>query len=110
MEYGGAGSAGQREGYSRLGIASSVIAVLTTVVVVVLFGTLAQALDAEVSPLLPLGFLGCVLLYLVGLALGVVGAFQRRRKRLFAVIGTILNGLFAFVVVALIFLGLATGG
>jgi hypothetical protein len=39
------------------------------------------------------GGLGVMTLCLAGLALGVAGAFQRERKRLFAVLGIALNGL-----------------
>lgn len=110
--------------HSRLGIASSVIAVLTTVLIVVLFVVIFNAAgqllggadpqsvtpqdlqrNLENSPgatgvlgVAGFGLVATPLLYLLGLALGVAGLIQKRRGRLFAVLGTISNGL--------IFLGL----
>src|SRR3712207_3446696 len=111
----------------RVGIASFAISVLTTVLVVILFvaasviGASAfgdvedpQSMDPQSlqdSPVLAglalvgLGFLACTALYLLGLALGVAGIVQRRRQRLFAVLGTVFNGLIVLVVVALIAFG-----
>ncbi len=124
MEYGGT----TRENkHSRMGIASFAISVLTTVLVVILFvaasviGSSAfgdvedpQSMDPQSlqdSPVLAglalvgLGFLACTALYLLGLALGVAGIVQRRRQRLFAVLGTVFNGIIVLVVVALIAFG-----
>ena len=110
--------------HSRLGIASFVIAVLTTVLIVVLFvvifnaaGQLLGGVDPQsVTPqdlqrnlenspgttgvlgVAGFGLVATPLLYLLGLALGVAGLIQKRRGRLFAVLGTVSN--------ALIFLGL----
>ncbi len=115
-----------------MGIASLVIAILATVVILALFvasfaivssefGNVQdpQSLDPQRlqdSPafvwltLIGLGILGCLLLYLVGLALGIAGLVQRRRKKLFAVLGTVGNGVVLLGFVALIVLGLALGG
>ena len=110
--------------HSRLGIASLVIAVLTTVLIVVLFAVIFNAAgqllggvdpqsvtpqdlqrNLEDSPgttgvlgVAGFGLLATPVLYLLGLALGVAGLIQKSRGRLFAVLGTISN--------ALIFLGL----
>ena len=115
-----------------MGIASFVIAIVATVVVLGLFvasfaivssefGNVQdpQSLDPQSvqdSPafawltLIGLGILGCLLLYLAGLALGVAGIIQRRRKKLFAVLGTVGNGVVLLGFVALIVLGFALGG
>lgn len=134
MEHGGpVRVGGERESaHSRMGIASLVIAIVATVVILGLFvASLAvvssefgnvqdpQSLDPQTlqdSPafawltLIGLGILGCLLLYLVGLALGIAGVIQRRRKKLFAVLGTVGNGVVLLAFVALIVLGLAIGG
>lgn len=55
------------------------------------------------------GFLGAPFLTLVGLGFGIAGLIQQRRKRLFATLGTVLNGLALFLVVALFLLGLLGG-
>lgn len=56
-----------------------------------------------------LGLFGVPLLLLVGLGLGIGGLIQQRRKRLFAVLGTVLNGLTLFAAVALVFLTFVAG-
>lgn len=103
--------------HSRLGVASFVIAVLTTVLFVVLFvvifnaaGQLLGGVDPQqVTPqdlernlqespgttgvlgAAGFGVLASPFLYLLGAALGVAGLVQKRRKRLFAVLGTVAN-------------------
>jgi hypothetical protein len=113
----------EREGrHSRLGIGSLVIAVLTTVLIVALFVVLfaaggqllGGANPQEVTPqdmqrnledspgtagvlgVVGFGILASPLLYLLGAALGVAGLVQRRRKRLFAVLGTVFNAAIFF--------------
>ena len=114
----------ERSGHSRLGIASFVIAIVTTVLFVVLlvviFDTAGRLLgDVDPQSVTPqdlqrnleenpgtTGVLGVAgfglaatpLLYLLGAALGIAGLVQKHRGRLFAVLGTVSNGL--------IFLGL----
>ena len=114
----------ERSGHSRLGIASFVIAIVTTVLFVVLlvviFDTAGRLLgDVDPQSVTPqdlqrnleenpgsTGVLGVAgfglaatpLLYLLGAALGIAGLVQKQRGRLFAVLGTVSNGL--------IFLGL----
>ncbi len=114
----------ERSGQSRLGIASSVIAVLTTVLFVVLLVVIFNAAgrllgDADPQGVTPqdlqrnleqnpgtTGVLGVAgfglaatpLLYLLRAALGIAGLVQKHRGRLYAVLGTVSNGL--------IFLGL----
>lgn len=122
---------GERSGQSRLGIASVVIAVLTTVLIVVLFVVifnaggqlLGGANPQEVTPediqrnledspgtagvlgVAGFGLAASPLLYLLGAALGIAGLIQKRRGRLFAVLGTVANGLiFAGLLVLVVFL------
>ena len=108
-----------RSGRSRLGIASLVIAVLTTVLLVVLLVVISNAAGrllegADPQSVTPqdlqrnleqnpdstgvLGVAGFGLavtpfLYLLGTALGIAGLVQKSRGRLFAVLGTVSNGL-----------------
>ncbi len=128
MEHGEAQErAPERENrHSKLGVTSLAIAILATVGIVALFviaalvgasalgGADPQTLDPQSiqnSPafaglaLVGIGFLVCVILYFVGLALGLVGIFQRRRKRLFAILGAVANGLAVIVVLSLLVLG-----
>jgi hypothetical protein len=115
-----------REKHSKLGVTSLAIAALATVGIVALFviaavvgasalgGTEPQNLDPrsiQNSPafaefaLVGLGLLACIILYCVGLVLGLVGIFQRRRKRLYAILGTVANGLAVLAIVSLLVLG-----
>ena len=50
-----------------------------------------------------------MLLTVVSFGLGVAGLIQRRCKRLFAILGTILNGLVVLGVITLFVLGFALG-
>ena len=54
-------------------------------------------------------FLLSPVLFLIGLALGIAGIVQRRRKKLFAGLGTALNGLPLILIVGLFVLGAALG-
>jgi hypothetical protein len=118
----------ERGGQSRLGIASFVIAVLTTllfvVLLVVIFNAGEQLLGGanpqEVTPqdlqrnledspgtagvlgVAGFGLVATPLLYLLGAALGIAGLVQKRRGRLFAVLGTIFNGLVFLGLLALV--------
>ncbi len=118
----------ERSGQSRLGIASFVIAVLTTVLFVVLLvvtfivgGQLLGGVDPqEVTPqdlernledspgtagvlwVAGFGLVATPILYLLGAALGIAGLIQKRRGRLFAVLGTISNSLIFVGLLALV--------
>jgi di/tricarboxylate transporter len=127
----GTGDGAARENaHSRMGVASFVIAILATVLLVALFvagGLVAasafenvdpQTLDPESvqsSPafaglaLIGIGVFGCLVLYIVGLGLGVAGLIQRTRKRLFSALGTALNGLVLAAMFILFALGSLVG-
>ena len=124
-----------RSGQSRMGIASFVIAIVTTVLIVVLFvvifnaaGRLLEGADPQsVTPQDlqrnleenpgPTGVLGIAgfglavtpLLYILGAALGIAGLVQKHRGRLFAVIGTISNALILLGLLILILFGALVG-
>lgn len=124
-----------RSGQSRLGIASLVIAVLTTVLLVVLFFVVFSAAgqllgDADPQSVTPqdlqrnleqnpgaTGVLGVAgfglavtpVLYVLGAALGIAGLVQKRRGRLFAVLGTVFNALILLGLLLLILFGTLLG-
>ena len=111
-----------------MGIASLVIAVLTTVLfvvfLVVIFSAGGQLLggadpqsvttqdvqrNLEESPgtagvlgVAGFGLAATPVLYLLGVALGIAGLVQKRRWRLFAVLGTVSNGLILLGLLALV--------
>lgn len=114
--------------HSRLGIASFVIAVLTTVLFVVLLvvifsaaGQLLGGVDPQnVTPqdlernlqqspgttgvlgVAGFGLAASPFLYLLGAALGIAGLIQKSRKRLFSVLGTVANGVIFLGILALV--------
>ena len=136
MEHGGPTRVtAERGGQSRLGIASFVIAILTTVLLVVLFVVIFNAAgqllgNADPQSITPqdlqrnlednpgaTGLLGVAgfglaatpLLYVLGAALGIAGLVQKRRGRLFAVLGVIFNGLILLGLLVLILFGAVLG-
>ena len=124
-----------RSGQSRMGVASFVIAIVTTVLIVVLFvvifnaaGRLLEGADPQsVTPQDlqrnleenpgPTGVLGIAgfglavtpLLYILGTALGIAGLVQKQRGRLFAVLGTVSNALILLGLLILILFGALVG-
>ena len=48
--------------------------------------------------LVTLGGLGVLLVYFAGLVTGIAGAFQKERKRLFGILGMVLNGILLLLV------------
>lgn len=52
-------------------------------------------------------FLGCIALNLIGTVVGVIGLALKNRKKTFAIIGTILNGLMLVLFIILITYGLS---
>jgi hypothetical protein len=110
-----------------MGVASFVISILTTVLVVTLFIVAAvigasafgdvqdpQSIDPQSlqdSPALAglaavgLGMLASIAFYLLGLGLGLAGIIQRRRNRLFAVLGAVFNGIVLLLILGLVAFG-----
>ncbi len=128
------GEVGRENKHSRMGIASFVISILVAVTILALVvggpllissseGFDPQSFDPadpqSIDPsdpaiiaiqILGLGFIVGVLSSFVGLGLGIAGMVQRRRKRLFAVIGAVLNGLVVLGVIALVVLSIGLAG
>ena len=136
MEHGGPTRVtADRSGQSRMGIASFIIAVLATILFVVLllviFSAAGQLLgdmdpqnvtpqdlqrNLEESPgttgvlgIAGFGLAATPVLYLLGAALGIAGLVQKRRRRLFAVLGTVSNVLIFFGLLALVVFLLVVG-
>ena len=125
----------ERSGQSRMGIASFVIAILTTVLLVVLLmvvfnaaGRLLEGTDPQsVTPqdlqrnleqnpgstgvlgVAGFGLAATPLLFILGAALGIAGLVQKRRGRLFAVLGTVSNALILLGLLVLILFGALVG-
>ena len=125
----------ERSGQSRMGIASFVIAILTTVLLVVLLmvvfsaaGRLLEGADPQsVTPqdlqrnleqnpgsmgvlgVAGFGLAATPLLYILGAALGIAGLVQKRRGRLFAVLGTVSSALILLGLLILILFGALVG-
>lgn len=131
-EHGGPERVSERRGQSRMGIASFVLAVLAilcivvAVVLIVAFG--GQVIGADPQSVTPqdlqrnlenspgataalgiagFGFAASPLLFLLGLALGIAGLIQGRRKKLFAGLGTAVNLLGLLAIAGLLLLGVA---
>lgn len=131
MEY---GEVGRENKHSRMGIVSFVLSILVvvTILALVIGGPLlissSEGFDPQsfdpadpqsIDPsdpaiiaiqILGLGFIVGVLLSFVGLGLGIAGMVQRRRKRLFAVIGGVLNGLVVLGIIGLVVSSIALAG
>jgi hypothetical protein len=119
------GEVGRENRQSRMGLASfilAIIAVVGVVVLIVISATLVSSapgfdpnspqIDPESAAfgalaLVGFGILACLLVNLVGLGLGVAGVIQRRRKKLFAILGLVFNGLVLLGVIVLVVAGLA---
>lgn len=117
MQYGG--GVEERRGHSLLGIFSFAISVLmglALLVLVVVLGVLEASTPGGVDDnsvwvgLLGLAVILCLVANFVGFGLGVAGSVQARKKRIFAILGAIFNGLILFAVVVLILFGLVVGG
>jgi len=97
--------------HSRLGVASFLFGILTPLIIVCLF-IFSQKQDFNLILGILIIFTPLLLSHLVGSILGIAGIYQAKRKKLFPILGTILNGLFllsagVLVVVILIMLVLA---
>jgi len=102
--------------YSKLGLASFLIGIgfpLLLIIVAVIGLVLSDRIDDTdtknafdfffviLGP--TFGGIGAVIVHLLGLALGIAGAFQKERKRVFAILGITFNG-----IVLILAAGLAT--
>lgn len=100
---------------SRLGITSFLLAIGFPAFLVVLF-VISLFMEGRVDPQKVGKFdwfticcllIGGPIVHFVGLILGIAGAFQRERKRLFSVLGIVLNGLLVLVAATICILALS---
>ena len=114
--------------HSGLGIASMIIGIISMLMGIIgmVFAVYAIAQHPEIEHIQPgdqpppelIGIMmafvcpicGGVVMSIVGLILGIIGLVQTARLKLFAIIGTILNGLVVGGVLLLMLIGLVAGG
>jgi hypothetical protein len=98
--------------HSRLGIAATIIAVTLPILLVVLIfggGTLLSIIkkgdnENAVTLSLVLTILSLPLIHLLGLILGLIGLFSKKTKKLFPIIGSVLNAVLLLLGVTIIVL------
>lgn len=95
-------SALPREGHSKLGITSFVTAIVGGLSFFILCGALGYmemntpgGVDETSKAVLLMGF-GLILTIFISLGLGIAGFIQKKRKRIFSVLGFILSFLISF--------------
>ena len=106
----------ERQGQSKLGIASLLISILTALGLFIVFliaGVIAAntygGIDEESVEAIILGLfiLGFGFLDLLAVGLGIAGIFQKTRERITAIIGTIISSATLLITLSLISVGLA---
>tara|TARA_Y100001978_G_scaffold193928_1_gene200557 strand:- start:312 stop:641 length:330 start_codon:yes stop_codon:yes gene_type:complete len=108
----------ERQGQSKLGIASLLISIFTAIglfIICLIAGVMESntygGIDEESTGAVILGLFifGFGILDLVALGLGIAGIFQKTRERITAIIGTIISSATLIITVSLIGIGLAMG-
>ena len=108
----------ERQGQSKLGIASLLISILTAIGLFISFiiaGVMESntygGMDEESAGAIILGLsiFGFGFLDLLAIGLGIAGIFQKTRERITAIIGTIISSATLIITVSLIGIGLAMG-
>ena len=108
----------ERQGQSKLGIASLLISILTalglfitSLIAAVMESNTYGGIDEESAGAIILGLLifGFGFLDLLAIGLGIAGIFQKTRARITAIIGTIISSAVLIITVSLIGIGLAIG-
>lgn len=101
---------GIEKNHSRLGVASFVIGVVLPILMTIFIisgfflDTKRNSVGSDVLSVIFVISLTFPILHLVGLILGIIGLFVKTKKRLFAVIGTILNAVLLLVGIGLVYL------
>jgi len=108
----------ERQGQSKLGIASLMISIFTAIGLFILFliaGVMESntygGIDEESAGAIIVGLFifGFGFLDLLAIGFGIAGIFQNTRARITAVIGTIISSATLIITVSLIGIGLAMG-
>ncbi len=104
--------------HSGLGIASFIIALVAgalLAMLVIAAGVMAATAGGGFDETAPATVaLGCTILlaglgHLVGTGLGIAGVVQRDRRKVFAVLGLVLNGLAILSIAGMLLIGIAAG-
>ena len=101
--------------HSGLGIASFIISLLNGVLMLILVIASAAMVNeglTENDPgiqLLGVVLLGSVVLTMVGGVFGIITCFQKTRKKIFGIIGLILNAMTFLGIIILMIIGIAEG-
>ncbi|GAS80665.1 hypothetical protein [Paenibacillus amylolyticus] len=109
--------------HSGPGIASFIIGLVAVVGYILIFFIAAMALNDSIEVLTPLqaeelalhpavilaslSILVCLILNLAGGILGIIGLILKNRKKVFAIIGTLLNGIIILAFIGLILAGMS---
>tara|TARA_Y100001970_G_C14195909_1_gene838079 strand:+ start:1539 stop:1868 length:330 start_codon:yes stop_codon:yes gene_type:complete len=108
----------ERQGQSKLGIASLLISIFTAIgiFITIIIAGIVEAntiggMDEESleAILLGLSIFGLCFLDLLSIGLGIAGIFQKIRYRITAIIGTIISTATLIITLSLIVIGLAIG-
>ena len=108
----------ERQGQSKLGIASLAISIFTAVgifILVLIAGLMGSntigGIDEESAGAIVLGLFifGFGFLDLLAIGLGIAGIFQKTRARITAIIGTIISSATLIITISIIGIGLAMG-
>ena len=99
-------------GHKGLGIASFIIGVTCLITVMVLVGIAGVTTNAgratpEFNMIVGLGMISAVFVDLIGIALGIFGAADRSSKKVYPVLGLVLNVLVVTLFTALLIIGLS---
>jgi hypothetical protein len=101
--------------HSGMGIASFLVSLVIGVGVffIILIAGVVKATNPESLPdesigtaLIGLFVIACLFVNLIGIGLGIAGLVQKNRKRIFSVLGTIINGIVLLGVGSLILIGI----
>jgi hypothetical protein len=104
--------------HSGLGIASFVLACVSTVLILVLLvvaGVMEASTPGGMSETSPAAIAIGLLLFLfvfvalVGVGLGIAGLFQSERKKVFAVLGTVFGGVTLLGTASIVAIGMSVG-
>jgi len=107
-------NASQREAnrHSKLGILSFIISLLAVIICLMSIVYVGYLVEYQVEPtteeneiLVGFGFLFSGLLLLVGFTLGVLGLFQKEKRRMFAILSVSMSSIFLLFIIFLIVLG-----
>ncbi len=100
--------------HSGIGIASFVISILAGILIFIVLG-IAGSLEASTpggidensteAVMVGLAIIGLLLLSVLAVGLGVGGLFQKERKKIFAILGTVFSSFLILSVIGLMVLG-----